>query len=39
VVAVMRKLAHLIYWAIKLGQPFDVSFSGRSLDFQDGLTP
>ncbi|RFC30892.1 MAG: Transposase [Candidatus Nitrotoga sp. MKT] len=35
--AVMRKLAHLIYGVIKSGQPFDVSFAGRNLDFQDGI--
>ena len=35
--AVMRKLAHLIYGVIKSGQPFDASFAGRNLDFQDGI--
>ncbi|MBL0037597.1 MAG: hypothetical protein IPP36_01805 [Nitrosomonadales bacterium] len=35
--AVMRKLAHLIYGVIKSGQPFDVSFASRNLDFQDGI--
>ncbi len=35
--AVMRKLAHLIYGVIKSGQPFDASFSGLKLDFQDGI--
>lgn len=35
--AVMRKLAHLIYGVIKSGQPFDASFSGFKLDFQDGI--
>ena len=32
--AVMRKLAHLIYYGIiKSGHPFDASFAGRNLDF------
>jgi len=35
--AVMRKLAHLIYGVIKSGKPFDVSFSGIKLDYQDGI--
>jgi hypothetical protein len=33
----MPKLAHPIYGVIKSGQPFDVSFAGRNLDFQDGI--
>ena len=37
--AVMRKLTHthIIYGVIKSGQPFDVSFSGLKLDYQDGI--
>ncbi|MEQ1743674.1 MAG: hypothetical protein ABL869_14375, partial [Candidatus Nitrotoga sp.] len=35
--AVMRKLAHLIYGVIKSGQPFDISFASRNLDFQYGI--
>lgn len=35
--AVMRKLAHLIYGVIKSGQPFDTSFAGLKLDYQDGI--
>ena len=37
--AVMCKLAHLIYGVIKSGQPFEVSFADRNLDFQDGTDP
>ncbi len=35
--AVMRKLAHLIYGAIKSGQSFDESFSHPGLANQDGI--
>lgn len=33
----MRKLAHLIYGAVKSEKPFDVNFAMRGIEIQDGI--
>ena len=35
--AVMRKLVHLIYGAIRSGKPFEINIAMPRLDYQDGI--